>query len=88
MAQGRVLVASDVGGHRELIEDGRTGVLFKADDPQALADTLLRLFEQPQRWSELRANGRRFVESERNWACSVSRYRDVYAGLVARARAA
>jgi hypothetical protein len=46
------------------------------------------LFEQPQRWSELRANGRRFVESERNWACSVSRYRDVYAGLVARARAA
>jgi len=88
MAQGRVLAASDVGGHRELIEDGRTGVLFKADDPQALADTLLRLFEQPERWPDLRANGRRFVESERNWAGSVGRYRDVYAGLVARARAA
>jgi len=88
MAQGRVLAASDVGGHRELIEDGRTGVLFKADDAGALADALLRLFGEPERWAELRANGRRFVETERNWAGSVSRYRNVYAGLVAGARAA
>ena len=88
MAQGRVLAASDVGGHRELIQDGRTGVLFKADDPGALADALLRLFAEPQRWAELRANGRRFVEAERNWAGSVARYRDVYAGLTDRARAA
>jgi len=88
MAQGRVLAASAVGGHRELIEDGRTGVLFKADDAGALADALLRLFAEPQRWAELRANGRRFVEAERNWAGSVARYRDVYAGLTDRARAA
>ena len=32
MAQGRLLVASDVGGHRELIRHGETGVLFKAGD--------------------------------------------------------
>ncbi len=32
MAQGRLLVASDVGGHRELIRDGETGVLFRAGD--------------------------------------------------------
>jgi glycosyltransferase involved in cell wall biosynthesis len=89
MAQGRVLAASDVGGHRELIEDGRTGVLFKADDPTALTGALLGLFAQPQRrWAELRVNARRFVETERNWAGSVARYRGVYAGLLARARAA
>ena len=34
MAQGRLLVASDVGGHRELIRDGETGVLFRAGDAQ------------------------------------------------------
>jgi PEP-CTERM/exosortase A-associated glycosyltransferase len=88
MAQGRLLVASDVGGHRELIQHGRTGLLFKADDAAALADVLLQLFAEPQRWNELRANGRRFVEAERNWAASVARYRDVYAGLTMRARAA
>ena len=37
MAQGKLVVASDVGGHRELIEDGVTGTLFAPDDPAALA---------------------------------------------------
>src|SRR5690606_28617170 len=36
MAQGKIFVASDVGGHKELIDDGRTGTLFKADDEAAL----------------------------------------------------
>ncbi len=35
MAQGRLVVASNVGGHRELIDDTRTGLLFKADDVAA-----------------------------------------------------
>ncbi|HEX7987251.1 MAG TPA: glycosyltransferase, partial [Duganella sp.] len=78
MAQGRLLVASDVGGHRELIEDGRTGVLFAAGDPLALADQVLALLAAPQRWDALRASGRRFVEHERNWAASVARYVAVY----------
>ena len=38
MAQGRLLVASDVGGHKELIRDGETGVLFRAGDAASLAD--------------------------------------------------
>ena len=85
MAQGRLLAASDVGGHKELIVDGETGVLFAAGDPQALAHKVLALLAAPQRWPELRARGRRFVESERNWAASVARYRGVYGGLSTRA---
>jgi PEP-CTERM/exosortase A-associated glycosyltransferase len=84
MAQGRLLVASDVGGHRELIEDGYTGVLFAAGDPQALARQLLALLAAPQRWPALRAQGRRFVEAERSWAASVSRYRAVYGRVAGR----
>jgi PEP-CTERM/exosortase A-associated glycosyltransferase len=78
MAQGRLLVASDVGGHRELIRDGETGVLFPAGDPVALAAALTRLSAQRGRWRALREQGRRFVENERSWAASVARYRDVY----------
>lgn len=81
MAQGRVLVASDVGGHKELIEHGKTGMLFTAGDPLALAEQVHALLAQKQRWPEIRAAGRRFVEAERNWAASVARYRSVYAGL-------
>ena len=81
MAQGRLLVASDVGGHKELIDDGRTGVLFAAGDPQDLARKVLALLDQPQRWAALRAAGRTFVEEERNWGRSVANYRAVYGGL-------
>jgi PEP-CTERM/exosortase A-associated glycosyltransferase len=81
MAQGRVLAASDVGGHHELIEDGKTGTLFAAGDPSALAHKVLALLDARARWAELRANGRRFVEQERNWGASVARYRAIYRGL-------
>lgn len=81
MAQGRILVASDVGGHRELIDDGKTGVLFEAGNPQALSAKTLALLASPQRWPALRAAGRDFVERERNWAASVARYKAVYAAL-------
>ena len=37
MAQQRIVAASDVGGHRELIEDDVSGLLFPPDDPQAIA---------------------------------------------------
>ena len=81
MAQGRILVASDVGGHGELIEDGKTGVLFEAGNPPDLAAKTLALLNAPDRWPALRAAGRSFVERERNWAASVARYKPVYAGL-------
>ena len=81
MAQGRVLVASNVGGHRELIEHGRTGWLFEAGSTAALADGIASLLERRADWPALRAAGRGFVEGERNWARSVSRYRAVYEPL-------
>lgn len=81
MAQGKILLASDVGGHRELIADGKTGFLFPADDPQALAKRILEVLEWRDRWEAIRKEGRRFVEQERNWARSVARYRPIYEGL-------
>lgn len=87
MAQGRLLVASDVGGHKELIEDGKTGVLFAAGDPQALAHKTLALLDASERWPALKAAGRRFVETERNWGASVANYRAVYGKLTGKGQA-
>lgn len=81
MAQGKLFVASDVGGHRELVTHGETGMLFKADDATALTAALLALLNDPARWPSLRAQGRHFVESVRNWRNSVARYRPVYESL-------
>ncbi|BBD99052.1 glycosyltransferase, exosortase A system-associated [Sphingobium amiense] len=84
MAQGRLVAASGVGGHRELIEDGVTGTLFAPDDPAAIAQALAGLFAQRAQWDERRAAARAFVEAERNWAANILRYEPVYERLLAR----
>ena len=84
MAQGRLFVASDVGGHHELIKDGVTGRLFKADDVDALTATVVDLLDNQAQWPQLKQNGRKFVEEERNWRVSVGRYAFVYESLLNR----
>src|SRR5437763_173693 len=53
MAQARLLVASDVGGHRELIRPGETGTLFKSGDAEGLAAAVLDLLRHPERCARL-----------------------------------
>src|SRR5574338_53758 len=81
MAQGRLFVASDVGGHKERIRDGETGKLFKAGSADALADVILDMLDRHDRWPSMRAAGRRFVEEIRNWKSSVANYAPVYRRL-------
>ncbi|MBK6737202.1 MAG: glycosyltransferase, exosortase A system-associated [Haliea sp.] len=82
MAQKSLFLASDVGGHKELVRDGVTGTLFKADDLDDLVKTLLDLLEQEHRWPAMREAGRDFVENERNWINSVANLKPVYRRLV------
>jgi len=82
MAQGQLFVASDVGGHKELIEHNNTGILFEAGNGGALTEALLALLNDRQRWPELKANGRHFVEAMRNWRNSVANYVTPYQQLI------
>jgi len=84
MAQGRLVAASSVGGHRELIRDGETGTLFPPDDPAAAAHAIADLLAARDRWAERRATARRFVEAERDWASNIRRYEPVYHRLLGR----
>jgi PEP-CTERM/exosortase A-associated glycosyltransferase len=85
MAQMKLVAASDVGGHRELIRDGVTGTLFKAGDPEAIAASLAGLFEKREGWAERRETARRYVERERNWASNISNYLPLYQRLTGKA---
>lgn len=81
MAQGKLVAASDVGGHRELVRDGDTGTLFTPDDSVALAASLASLFADRGEWDARRARARSYVERERNWSVNVERYDSVYQRL-------
>jgi glycogen synthase len=82
MAQRRLVAASDVGGHRELIRDGETGTLFAADDPRAITRALTELLANRDGWYARRDRAAAFVAAERNWSSNISRYTPVYQRLV------
>ena len=82
MAQGKLVSASAVGGHRELIEDGVTGTLFAPDDPAALASALSGLLSDRSGWDQRRDTARRFVREHHDWALNVRRYDPVYQALI------
>jgi PEP-CTERM/exosortase A-associated glycosyltransferase len=82
MAQGKIVVASDVGGHRELIRDRENGYLFESGNKDSLAATVLEVLNRQSDWAMVRDRGRHYVETERNWATSVANYQPVYGNLV------
>ena len=88
MAQQRIVAASDVGGHRELIEDGVSGLLFPPDDPQAIAAALAGFVDAKERWPGMREAGRMHVAAKHDWSRNIDRYRAVYQELLGRAPSA
>jgi PEP-CTERM/exosortase A-associated glycosyltransferase len=78
MAQGKLVAASDVGGHRELVTHGTTGVLFAPDDPHACAATLGDMLEHRDSWDRYREAGLEHVRTRHDWAENAARYQDVY----------
>lgn len=84
MAQDKLVAASTVGGHRELIADGVTGTLFAPDDPAACAAALADLLDRRCDWERIRRAGREHVRARHDWAKNVLRYQDVYQSLLPR----
>ncbi len=82
MAQHKLVAASDIGGHNELIEDGKTGVLFKPDDALSLACTIIDMLQNKDKWPAMIAAGRKYVEDVRNWKNSIANYKAVFDRII------
>lgn len=82
MAQKALVVASDVGGHRELIVPEKTGRLFDAGNRQALIDELVAGLSPTEENFEMVHAGHDFVQAERRWAHISKRYLPVYSGII------
>lgn len=78
MAMGKPVIASDVGGHKELINDGETGVLFPAGNAAALASAIEKLMTEREFRLALAQRGREWVRKERTWEKTTAVYDNVY----------
>ena len=86
MAMGKPLVASDIGGHRELIQQRRTGLLFSPGSVPALVEAIETVLDDEALRADLVREGRAWVETNRAWSLTTAVYQTVYAR--ARERAA
>jgi glycosyltransferase involved in cell wall biosynthesis len=88
LAVGRPVVATDVGGNRELVRDGETGLLVPPEDATALAEAVVRLLWDGDLAAGLAANGARFVREnltiDRMVETTERLYRDVLAEAMSR----
>ncbi|MCJ7811413.1 MAG: glycosyltransferase family 4 protein, partial [Dehalococcoidia bacterium] len=67
MASGLPVVATDVGGVPELVEHGETGLLVPPNDPDALADAINDLLDDPDEMEQMGARGRQLVSDQYTW---------------------
>ena len=78
MAMGKALVASDVGGHRELIRHNETGLIFSAGSEIALADALKRLLDDDSLCKNMESQVPSWVRKHHTWKKTTSVYEDIY----------
>lgn len=81
MAAAKPVVATDVAGTREAVEHETTGLLVPAGDPEAAAEALLRLVDDPALRRRMGEAGRRRVERHFGVRAQVHRVEQVYAAL-------
>ena len=81
MAMGKAIIGSNVGGIQELISDGKTGILFEADNTEDLAEKCNLLIKGSSERKLLGDQARQWVQKNREWVVVVSKYKEIYEGL-------
>jgi sugar transferase (PEP-CTERM/EpsH1 system associated) len=80
MACGLPVIATDVGGNAELVEDSVTGEIVPSDDVDALAASLAGLASDPRRAVSMGQAGLLAVRRRFSLQAMVSAYQDLYDG--------
>lgn len=83
MAMEKVVVASNIGGHRELVSHNKTGLLFQAGNVTDLSESIVTLLEDPALAERLISHGMKYVTEHRTWEQTLSVYGSLYSRLLA-----
>lgn len=83
MAAGRPVVATNVGGAGEAIQEGVTGYVVPAGDEQAMAERIISLLQEPQRAQQMGAAGRQVVAERFSCEAQLQHTEELYDRLLA-----
>ena len=78
MAMKKAVIVSDVAPLLEMVEDGVTGLVCKADDVQSLKDKILLLYTNQELRKTIATNAFKWVKEYRSWDLMVRKYITLY----------
>lgn len=79
MAAGKTIIASDIGPVRELIDHGKTGLLFKTGDSKSLCKAIDKVATAPLQWEILgKASRKMILERGLTWEISAQNHAKLY----------
>lgn len=82
MAMEKCVIGSDVGGIRELLDDGKSGLLFSAGNHEDLVQLLKSVLEDPSRYKNVAVAGKNIAKTRFSWTSHVERYQKIYNGIL------
>jgi len=84
MAAGKPVVATNVGGSKEMVTDGVTGYLVPPADSQSMANAIINLLQNPDKAVTMGSAGRKVVQEKFTLEAMVKSYERLYKSLVAK----
>jgi len=78
MAVGKVCFGSNVGGLTELIKNDYNGMVFNIGDADDLAQKILSISTDKEKYTGLKENGLDWVRRERDWSVLIPRYLEIF----------
>jgi len=82
MAAGKPVVATKVGGSKEMVSDGITGYLVPPADSQAMAGAIINLLQNPDKAIAMGSAGREVVQEKFTVETMVKKYEELYFSLL------
>ncbi len=82
MASGKAVIATDVGGSHELVENGITGVLVPPRNPERMAEEIINLLNDRKKLAEMGANGRKRAAELFDIKTCVKKLENLYENLI------
>jgi len=82
MASGTPVISGDLPAIRELVEDGKSGILVEGNNAGLLADKLAMLWGNPELRQRLATEGHRKIETEFSLATNLDRLEKRFGGSV------